>query len=71
MTLYIDNRPKTFDEILGNEETVESLKSLLENKDEFPHSLESLQMILVDYQYKESYLLSLAPISFEQFHLYF
>lgn len=37
MSFNIDNRPKTFDEIIGNRDTVESLQSLLQQKD-CPHT---------------------------------
>ena len=37
--LHIKYRPKTLDEIVGNDSVVEALRVLLQNKEGFPHSL--------------------------------
>ena len=38
MPLHLTHRPTTLDEIVGNENVIESLRSVLERKDDIPHS---------------------------------
>ena len=38
MPLHIDYRPADFDEILGNEETIKSIKSILARDEDRPHA---------------------------------
>lgn len=38
-SLYLKYRPKTFDEIIGNQSTVDSLKTMLKEKKKVPHAI--------------------------------
>ena len=40
MSLAIDHRPRTFDEVIGNQGTIKGIKSLFDNRaDKFPHAI--------------------------------
>ena len=39
MSLHIDYRPKTFEEVVGNKGVIASLKSILNRKDDIPHAI--------------------------------
>ena len=39
MPLNLDHRPKRFDEIIGNEGTIKSLKSIFDRDGDFPHAI--------------------------------
>lgn len=39
MSLYLNHRPTTLDQVKGNEKTITLLKSMLEDKESFPHTI--------------------------------